>query len=334
MNKLRKICLSASIAALIVGCGAGSNTNPTLGANTYYSAAYDTYYQIESSTNGGTPTYTFSATTSNGDYLNQIPLTTNGTNNYSFQTTVSGNAATGNISINNGQLGFAINYGSGAYADFASNNPSNQSIPNGTYTTLCDITNLSACTVTINNNAITVTEYNTSGSSVNLCTTASMTQTTSNYINPYLWGFSCGTQGGNGPTGIWYAMPFAANGVTGIMIAEFNPNLNSNDLGTDEVAFIQPADQNGVTPLGNYNYAYQGWTSGQVGISSGSFSSGFLTNPTLGGTCTLVYGQFYNYRMNGFDTCTFSGSGSTNFYNIVGNNTMNIYMDSFSGFYF
>lgn len=329
MKKINTVLIGATIAACIAGCGAGGNT-PSLGGNTYYSAAYDTYYQIESSNSG----YTFSAINTKGDYLNQVPLTANGTNNYSFQTTVSGNTATGNISVNNGQLGFAINYGSGAYVDFATNNPSNQPIPNGTYTTLCDITNLSACTVTINNNAITITEYNTSGASVNLCSAVSMTQTTSNFINPYLSGFTCGTQGGNGPSGIWYAMPFAANGVTGLMIAEYNPNINSNDLGTDEVAFVQPSNQNGVTPSGNYNYAYQGWSSGQVGISSASFSNGFLTNPTLGGTCSLVYGQFYNYRMNGFDTCTFSGSGSTNFYNVVGNNTMNIYMDSYSGFYF
>jgi hypothetical protein len=222
-----------------------------------------------------------------------------------------------------------------SYADFATINTNRNNIPSGSYSTVCDQNNLSACIISINNNQISIVEYSVSGVPTALCNNQKLVQASSNAINPNVYSFTCGVQGG-ASSGTWSAIPLIVNGVTGIMISEYDASINANDNITDEIAFIQES----FIPSGNYNYEYNS-SSGQGGISSATFNNGTLINATVGScagaACAIIQGQYAGAvglsgnPMVGFDY--YSVNGTTN-YNLVGNTTMNIFDDSYAGIYY
>jgi len=195
---------------------------------------------------------------------------------------------------------------------------------------VCDQNNLSACTVKIANTQISIIEYSTSGVPTILCTNQTLTQASANSINPYVYSFSCAVQGG-AYVGTWYVAPLIVNGITALMLSEYNASLNANNDGTDAIAFLQAA----FSPNGNYNYLYSKSATTQVGITTAVFTANTITNSISGtcngAACAIIQGRFYNFAMPGF--AYYSVNGTTN-YNVVGDDTMNIYVDSFMGFYY
>ncbi len=333
MKSKFNILVVSLFASLMVGCGAGDSSNDS---TDYYSASSTSYYQIESQTNDGeSTTYSLNIVTNTGNTVTGLPLTPT-SNGYSFTGTIDGQQATGTIVISAGQMGIAINSSSGSSADFATINSNTNAIPDGTYTTVCDQNNLSACTMVINNGQITVTEFNVSGSPTTLCANQNLVQASSGALNPYLHSFSCGVQGGSS-TGPWYIMPLLVNFTTGIMVSEYNASLDANDNITDEIAFPQAS----FSPNGNYNYVYNGNTSGLSGISTATISNNSVTNTIVGtcsgAACALIEGQYSGgvgmpgNVMTGFD---YYSVNSTANYNMVGNTTMNIFVDSYVGIYY
>jgi hypothetical protein len=259
-----------------------------------------------------------------------IPLTSLGGGLYSFTTIYNNESATGTILIKNANFGFTISApGGGSYDDFATQNVvANTSISTGTYVTLCDQSNLSPCVITINNNQISINEYSPSGSATNLCTNQNLTAQP-NSQNPNAFYFTCAISGGS-MSGTWYATPFISNATSGFMLSEYNPNQNSSNLaGTNEIAFPQST----ISPNGGFNYVYN--SGSQAGISTTTFSINTIINSTIGtcsgAACALTLGAFYNYVMSGFGY--FNVAGTAN-YNLVGNDNMAMYEDSYQGFYF
>ncbi len=326
------LLLFSVICVLFAGCGDGSTSNTS---QNYYSASSTSYYQIVSNESGSDSTYTLNIVANSGNLVSNLPLTQT-SNGYTFSGTVDGVQSTGTIVLHNDQMGFALNSANSNYADFATTNTNTNAIPDGTYTTVCDQNNISACTMKISNSQITVTEYSISGTPTVLCTSQALIQAASGAINPYTYSFSCGVHGG-ASTGTWYIMPLAVKNVTAIMVSEYDPSINSNDNQTDEVAFPQAS----FTPNGSYNYLYTGITSGQSGISTATINNNTIINATVGScsgaACALIQGQYAGTvgmpgnPMTGFDY--YSVGGTVN-YNFVGSTAMNIFMDSYSGIYF
>jgi hypothetical protein len=316
---------------IISACGGGSNNN---GSTSYYSASSATYYQIESQNN---ESFVLNIVNTGGNSINNIPLVQTSIG-FTFASTNSGNNLTGSIVIKNNLMGIAITSSGGAIlpsADFAttSENTNTEPLPNGTYTTVCDRNNISACTIIISGNQIYVTEYNSSGKSTTLCSNTTISQI--NGSNPYLQSFVCGVQGGI-YTGNWYIMPLVINGETGLMINEYKPNVNISNSVTNEIAFLQAT----FSPNGIYNYVYNGISNNISGISTATFSSTSLINSIVGScagaACALIQGQYAGSSgignvMTGFDYYNVNGIVS---YNLVGSTQMNIFVDSFSGIYY
>ncbi len=321
---MKKIILSLIPVALL-GCGSGTTTS---GGTVYYSASYSSNYLIESQNNNESQLL-LSIIPNTGTYVYQAPLTMVSNNSYIFAQ----NGATGTVTFNNGNMGVSYQTSSSTWIDFATTNISNISLPSGTYNAVCDQTNLSACNITINNNNISITEFNSSGQPTVLCANKALQQVgSSNVYNPYLYSFTCGVNGGSS-SGVWYAVPITINQVTGIMLSEFNPTINNNDDTTDEIAF---PSSNSINPSGNYFYVYDGGSLGGVGVTNAQFSVAGLTNTVVGlcsgASCALVNNQIYNgIPKTGFD---WYNVNNLNSYNLTGNDSMGIYQDSFEGFYF
>lgn len=329
-----KLFFIVLLTTLLVACGDGTNSNVT--TTNYYSASPNLSYQINTESSNGVQSASLTITASTGDILDNAPLTLTGINTYTFNESSSGSSITGSLVLKNNQMGVTVQGASTAtFVDFAIESISNANIPSGNYTTVCDQNNISACTVVVTNNQISITEYNTTGTAKNLCQNQILQQV-SGAQNPYLSSFSCGVQGGTS-TGTWYAMPITANGVTGIMISEYNPSAAADNISTtNEIAFPQAA----FTPNGTYNYVYNG-VSSNSGLSAATFSNAGLVNGVVGtcsgAACVLIEGQYagsagmQGNQMVGFDY--YSVGGTVN-YNLVGSTAMNIFVDSFSGIYF
>ncbi len=324
MRKLNRILLVLT-GAVVVACGSGQTNTGT----NYYSAAYDTYYQIESSLVNNQESY-FLNIISTGNQTNKIPLTLQSNGIFTFNTNLQNQSTTGYVLATNGNLGIAFNSTSGSYYDFASTFVNSNQLPSGSYVTVCDQNNLSACTITVNGNLISITEYNQSGSATALCANSKISKVSSSNINPYLYSFGCGVDGGSA-SGTWYIAPLTINGVTGFMINEYNNVINASDDGTDEIAFPQGS----INPQGNYFYVANGILTGSASIGTAIFSGNTLNNPTVGNCsgapCAIVPGYFYNYPMSGFSY--YSVNNTVN-YNLVGNDTMGLYQDSYEGIYY
>lgn len=334
MNKFTALFILMSLNISLTACGSGSfNTNGT----NYYSASSTAFYQIESQSGESA---ILNIITSNGNKLSNVPLTLTASG-YSFSTTINNDQVNGTIVLKNNLMGINITSTSGntqSFSDFAtlSINTNNSPIPSGTYNTVCDRDNISACQITINNNQISITEYSISGQPTSLCTNTDMITMNGNAINPYLLSFTCAVQG-NTHQGTWYIMPLVINGTTGIMIDEYNASLNAPDSATDEIAFIQDS----FIPAGEYNYLYKGIVNNQSGISTANFTGRAINNPTVGtcagAACSLNENQFGGMLgssgnvMIGFDYYLVNGLIN---YNLVGSTVMNIFVDSFSGIYF
>jgi hypothetical protein len=187
----------------------------------------------------------------------------------------------------------------------------------------------------INNNQITVTEYNVSGNPTILCSNQPLVYP-SNNGNPYLLSFSCGVQA-NTYRGTWYLMPLSINNETALMISEYIATSNSAYSITNEIAFLQSS----FTPSGTYNYVYNGIGLSQAGIKMASFNNNSLINTVVGtcagAACAIINGQYFSNSdtignvMQGFDYYNVNGLSS---YNLVGSTSMNLFVDSFSGIYF
>lgn len=305
------------IAALLVSaCGLGNQN----GSTNYYSAATDTYYKIESSTSNSVTTYSLSIVNSTAG-LNNATLTALGNGMYSF------NNGAGILVLSNGNL--SIVAGNNVPLDFASANTTSE-VPDGTYNSLCGYTTPSPCVVTINNNDITIIESDaTSGDSIMLCDSMPIYRINS-ATNPNASTFSCSSYA------IWTLVPFTVNGVTGLMLAEPNADTNLPYQFTSEIAF--PVDSN-PAPNGTYDYAYNQVNADTLYSSQGiessiSASDGRMTNSiTSAVNAYLNPGYAYlngaQYSMPGF---AYYAGNATN-YNLVGNDTMDIYQDSYLGFY-
>ncbi|MBY0379135.1 MAG: hypothetical protein K2P99_01900 [Burkholderiales bacterium] len=321
---MRKCCFYSSILLLVLNsCGDGNATKNS--ASSYYSASNDTYYQLESSVNNNIESFVLNLVTNSGP-ITGIPLSQTTPNHYTFI----GLGGTGNVALNNGNLGISFTSTSNNWIDFATQNTTSTQIPSGVYTTICDRTNISPCVINIQNNQITINEYSTSGVATTLCHNVSINNV-NNSINPFISSFVCSV-GGGAKSGIWYVMPLAINTMTALMISEYNPTINANDDTTDEIAF--PQNSIAILPSGTYNYLYAN-LNGTNGISSAQFSNSSILNSTIGScagaACAIIQGKFYNFTMSGFDY--FNVNGFNN-YNFVGNNLMNIYQDSYIGFYY
>lgn len=331
---MRLLLTIVTICLLVSACGAGDDSNN--GGNSYYSASATTYYQIESKDN---ESFILNIVTNSGNSIKNIPLIPS-QNGYTFAGIINGNNLAGSIVIKNNLLGISVTNSGGSiqsFADFAttSANTNTDSLPSGTYTTVCDQDNISACVINIVDNQISITEYSISGQPTVLCSNASITQASAS-INPYSWSFSCGVQGGM-YSGTWSVMPLVINGATALMLSEYSPNFGISNSITNEIAFVQGA----FSPNGNYNYVYNGTINNQAGIATTSFSNNSLINTVVGScagaACALIQGQYAGAIgssgnvLSGFDY--YSVNGTVN-YNLVGSSTMNIFVDSFSGIYF
>lgn len=336
MKKLTLILLSTIISVSLVACGAGSTTNAT---NTYYSASSNYNYQLVFSESSGTPNGLIIQTI--GSVGQPMTLSSTANNIYSF------NAGTYNglLYFNPSEsavIGISVT-GTGItpYNDFATNSVST-TLPNGTFNTICDLSNLSPCQISINGNSISISEFNQQGQATALCQDSTI-NTTPSSTNPALFSFVCGSSGSQQNAGTWYLTPFTLNGVTALMVSQFINNTVGTDNGTDFIAFPQGSS---LTPTGNLGYVYSALQSSlgySSGISTASFTNVgnnyFITNATVG-TCTgsgcaLTLNSYYNYSQNGYAWFqVYNSQSSSNInYNIVGNSTMGIYMDSYTGFY-
>lgn len=329
-------------AFIIIGCGNGSTTTGT----TFYSAGSDYNYtiQFESGSESNSASILSSLViNTTGSTSQPIPLISVSTNVYSF---TSGNLS-GLLYYNpseSSSIGLAFNgQGVSSYSDYATNAIIN-SVPNGTYNTICDINNISPCSIVINSSSISITEYSFAGQQVSLCSDSTI-NSASTASNPSNYSFICGTNGSTQNAGIWNLTPFSINGVTALMVSQYNSSISGNDDDTDSIAFPSSIP---INPSGQYGYVYsvqssQNPSSTSAGISSSSFTANsslsIINNPTIGscsgGGCTLNVNSYYNYPANGFGWFQLSNSqsGVTNTYNLVGNDQMGLYMDSYSGFY-
>lgn len=325
--KTSKLLSLLCMSALIISCGTGANE--LLPGQNYFSASYSSYYNIQQ--NNGQSYLTIVSPSQqwlNNAFLTPIVLTAN-----ESQYTFNQGGASGIVTIKNNNLTINYTSTSSTWIDFATQNIGN-SLPDGTYNLICDQTNLSACSMTINNDNISITEYSVTGQTTTLCNNSSANKASSNLNNPYIWTFTCSVNGGSS-SGIWHIMPMMSNNTTSLLIAEYNPTSNINNDATDEIAFQQPSTN--INPSGTYVYTYNGGSfSGGVGTSTAMFSGATLANSIVGlcngSACALIPNQYYNNQAKlGFDWYNVNG---LNNYNLVGSDAQNIYQDSFEGFYF
>ena len=321
MKKNLLLSLMFGISVTLVACN-GDGQNNSISGN-YYSASNTSYYQIESSNNQ--LSLNIISTTSAASF----PLTFKAVNSYTFGS----GGVVGTLTMDNNNIGISFQSAQSTWIDFATLGQNlAASLPNGTYNLVCDQTNLSACQLVVNNGTVSITEYSTTGQQTQLCQNSSVTPANLN-SNPNLQKFTCGVNGGS-TSGTWYAQAFTIESTTGIMLNEFNPTTNSNNDETDEIAF--PISMS-INPSGTYYYVYYGGaTSSGVGSTTAQFSSAGIINSVVGlcsgAACALIQNQYYNSNtLAGFDWYNVNG---LNNYNLVGNDTMGIYQDSFEGFYF
>jgi hypothetical protein len=316
-----------SISTLISSCGVGTN-NEFLPGQNYFSASYSSYYNIQNGSGANESNLYLSIVSQSTQYVTNVQLIpTSVESQYTFNQ----NNISGTVTIRNGNLGISYQSSSSAWTDFATQHISNN-IPNGTYNLICNQSNLSACQLVVNNNAITLTEYSISGQQTVLCNNASLQAIAASYENPYLFSFNCSN--GGSIFGKWYLLPMNYNNQTSLLISEYNNSINENDDVTDEIAFVQPTTK--IDPSGTYTYLYNGGSlSGGVGISQVQFARtpASLVNPIScnGMLCVLNQNQYYNNQQQiGFDWYT----NTLGYYNLVGSDAQRIYQDSFEGFYF
>lgn len=316
----KNTALFAIIPLTLLACGTGQNNSVS---NNYYSASTTTYYQIESIESQ----LNLNIITTSG--VVSYPLTATAVNAYTF---ASGSTTTGTATLDNNNLGISFNNPQSTWIDFATQNISLNAIPTGTYNLICDQSNLSACQASVSNNTISITEYSITGQATTLCQNSPITSANVSF-NPSSYQFNCGVNGGSS-SGTWYAVPITIESTTGIMLNEFNPTTNTNNDETDEIAF--PNSQ-AINPYGTYYYLYNGGAiSSGVGVSTAQFTSAGLVNQVVGlcsgAACALIKNQYYNNISTiGFDW--YNANGMNN-YNLIGNDNMRIYQDSFEGFYF
>ncbi len=314
-------------AIFLAACGAGDNT-PSSTAS-YYTGGYDYYYQVQ--TESGSVS-NFSVMAANGTTLFSAPLVSSGNNSYSFNTTYNSQQVSGNVVIANDIFSIAAsNWG----IDLASSNTT--ILQSGAYSTICDKGNISPCTVTVSNNNVSITEYASNGTPTVLCSN-SMLSNTNTIPNNYT--FKCGINGSNNPQYDWYLTSITRNNVPGLLLSEFNGNTQVNNDETDDIAVIQATSSGIFQPSGSFYYTYNGANgSGNPTITvanlTSSGSTGTINNPTIGNcngqAYTLTLDQYYSQIANGYAYFTTS-TNPTNF-NLVGNSTMNLMMDSVNGFY-
>ncbi len=311
--------LLAIIPFSLIACGTGQNDSV---GNNYYSASGTTYYQIESVESQ----LNLNIVTTSG--VASYPLTTTAANAYTFAS----GSTTGTVTLENNNLGISFNNPQSTWIDFATQNIRLNTIPDGTYNLICDQSNLSACQASVLNNAISIIEYSVTGQSTQLCQNSPITSANVNF-SPSLFQFNCGVNGGSS-SGTWYALPITIESTTGIMLNEYNPTTNTNNDETDEIAFPNSST---INPSGTYYYLYNGGAvSSGVGTSTAQFTSAGLINQIVGlcsgAACALIKNQYYNNMPAiGFDW--YNANGMNN-YNLVGNDSMGIYQDSFEGFYY
>lgn len=322
--------LLISLLSIIGLCACG---NSTTSGTTYYSAGNDYNYQLSFTESNNIPqTITINVSGSSGVGM---PLTQVSPNTYAFGSSQESALLYYNPA-ESAYLSVAYNgQGTVPYSDFATNTASSN-LPNGTFNTICDHSNLSPCQITINNNQISITEYTPQGQSVALCNSSTLSSASSS-ISPFLQTFICGTNGSTTNSGNWYLVPFTVNGVSGLMINEYNSSSLAADDTTDEIAF--PAGSS-INPNGSYGYIYNVIQSGQSAVNSAGVSTASLTPTTINNNitgcnnCLLQQNSYYQQPLTGFDYYTTNNSqsfGTT--YNVIGNDSMNLYMDSFTGFY-
>lgn len=315
-------------SVLLVACGSGGSDDTATG--TYYTGGYDYYYQVQSES--GASTTTLNVLGSNGSTLFSAPLTSTGNNSYTFTSNYNNQTINGNVVITNGILSIAANVW-GIDIGTNSANP----IQNGSYSTICDKGNISPCTVNVNNNSISITEYSTSGAPTVLCSNSLLVETNS---VPNNYTFKCGIMGSSTPQYSWYVTSFTRNGVPGLLISEYNGNTQINNDETDDIAVIQATSSGTLMPNGGFYYTSNGASgSGTPSITIANFTSNGSTatinNPSLGNcngqACALTLDQYYSQIANGY--AYFTTTTNPINYNLVGNTTMNLMMDSASGFY-
>ncbi len=319
--------LSMLASVLLVACGSGGMDN--LNTGTYYTGGYDYYYQVQSESGTGS---TLNVLGSNGSALFSAPLTSTGGNSYYFTTSYNGRDINGNLVILGGILSIVANaWGT----DIGSNNTN--PIQDGSYSTICDKGNMSPCSVVINNNSISVTEYSTSGAPTILCSNSLLVETNS-IPNNYM--FKCGIMGSNAPQYNWYVTSFTRNGIPGLLISEYNGSTQINNDETDDIAVIQATSSGIFAPNGSFYYTSNG-TSGSATPSiiianlTSNGSTGTINNQAIGNcngqACALTMDQYYSQIANGY--AYFTTTNNPLNFNLVGNSTLNLMMDSASGFY-
>lgn len=311
------------ISILLNACNSGTTSTSSLQTN-YYSGASASYYQIVKS--GSSNSLYLNIINASGYLLKNVPLN-QASNGYIFNTILNGESATGQVVFGNeNDLAFVINSNATAYNDFATTYANSNPILDGNYVANCDQQKISACLVQVINQEITITEYTSNGTPTILCRNQPLVN--SHSINPYALSFNCTVNGGAN-SGIWYATPFSFNQTTAILIGEYIPSINANDNVTDDIAFPQQT----IQATGNFNYTYYDLAGGSPGINTDSkLNSTTIVNPTtcINGPCQIQSNGFYHYSMLGFDYYTTNSSN----YNLVGNDAMQIYADSYVGFYF
>lgn len=325
--KFIKLSIFLSVSAL-AACGVGNSTNST----TYNNAGGTQNYMLAYNESSSIPvTISINVTGSSGTPL---PLTLVSSNIYSFST----GTESALMYFNSDESSMlAISFtgqGTSAAIDFATNAASS-TLPSATYNTICDHSNLSACQVIINNNQISILEYSPQGIPTSLCTNATLTTNTTP-ISQYLYTFICGTNGSSSNSGTWYLTPFSINNTTALMLSEFDSANLSKSVNTDEIAFISGQSLN---PGGSYGYVYNSLGGGslttQSGVSTAQLSPSIISNTISGcNLCALQQNSYYLMPLQGFNYYGANNQQSiSTYYNLVGNDALNLYMDSYIGFY-
>lgn len=323
--KLNPLLLLSTVF-IITACGTGNTVTGT----TYNDAGGTQNYMLAYES-GNTPvTISINVTGSSGSPL---PLTLVSPNIYSFST----GSESALMYFNPDESAMlAISFtgqGTSSTTDFATNTVSS-TLPTATYNTICDHSNLSACQVTINNNQISIVEYSPQGASTSLCTNATLTSNTTP-ISQYLYTFICGTNGSSSNAGTWYLTPFSLNNTTALMLSEFDSANLSKNINTDEIAFMSGQSLN---PNGSYGYIYNslgGASTTQSGVSTAQLTPAIISNTISGcNLCVLQQNSYYLMPLQGFNYYEANNQQTTSiFYNFVGNDALNLYMDSYTGFY-
>ncbi|RTL11753.1 MAG: hypothetical protein EKK54_06045 [Neisseriaceae bacterium] len=322
---MKKFLMSTMIILpiLINGCSAGGDSSSN---SNYYSSGYDYYYQLQAESSS---TPVLNALSANGTTLFSANLTPGSSNSYTFKTTYNNKPVAGNVVLSNGILSIAAsNWG----IDLASN--STTQVSNGTFSTICDMGNMSPCTIIISGNNITVTEYASNGRHTQLCNN-SLLSTTNAIPNNY--SFKCGINGSSTPQYDWYLIPFIRNGVAGLLLGEFNYGSQVNNDQTNDIAMQQTTTVGEFMPNGSYYYAsaYSGTPSMTVATITYTGSNALINNPTVGSCngqpCSLIMDQYYQQIAYGY--AYFTPTQPVLNVNVVGNSNMGLMMDSVSGFY-